>query len=186
MVNFAAKILSFFMPTARLRKYVRKRIVLFFWTYLAKKQVKFCGEDFFATARCRLSTQTEIGEGVSLGGVSIYGGGGVKFGDHVSTGPNLVIQTQSHEYEGEMLPYGIGYRVKDVVIGDSVWIGMNVLILPGAKIGEGAIIQAGSVVHGEVPPCAIVGGNPAKVFAWRDKERYEKLKHEKKYFRFWE
>ena len=43
-------------------------------------------------------------------------------------------------------------------------IGSNVTILPGTTIGEGAIIQAGAVVHGEIPPCAIVGGNPAKDF----------------------
>lgn len=54
--------------------------------------------------------------------------------------------------------------------------------IPGTKIGEGAIIQAGSVVHGEIPPCAIAGDNPAKVFAWRDKEHYEKLKSQGAYF----
>ena len=57
-----------------------------------------------------------------------------------------------------------------------MWIGTNVIILPGTHIGEGAIIQAGAVVHGEIPPMAIAGGNPAKVFAWRDREHYEELK----------
>ena len=47
------------------------------------------------------------------------------------------------------------------------------ILLPGTTIGDGAIIQAGSVVHGEIPPLAIAGGNPAKVFAWRDKEKYD-------------
>ena len=50
------------------------------------------------------------------------------------------------------------------------------------QIGEGAIIQGGSVVHGEIPPCAIAGGNPAKVFKYRDIEHYNKLKNEKKFF----
>ena len=53
---------------------------------------------------------------------------------------------------------------------------MNVLILPGTHIGEGAIIQAGSVVHGYIPALAIAGGNPAKVFSWRDRKHYEVLK----------
>jgi len=65
---------------------------------------------------------------------------------------------------------------RDVEIGDCVWLGARVTVLPGAKIGEGAIIQAGAVVHGEIPPCAIAGGNPAKVFAWRDRAHYEELK----------
>ena len=71
--------------------------------------------------------------------------------------------------------------IKDVEIGDFVWIGTNVMILPGTKIGEGAIIQGGSVVHGEIPPLAIAGGNPCKVFKYRDKEHFEKLKAESKF-----
>ena len=50
------------------------------------------------------------------------------------------------------------------------------------KIGEGAIIQGGAVVHGEIPPLAIAGGNPAKVFKYRNKEHYEQLKKENKFF----
>ena len=55
------------------------------------------------------------------------------------------------------------------------------MILPGTKIGEGAIIQGGSVVHGEIPPYAIAGGNPAKVFKYRDIEHFKKLKAEGKF-----
>lgn len=182
MVVFIAKLISLFMPTSRLRKKCRKFVSDSIWTWLVKRKVKNAGMSFIATARCVLSKNTEIGDGVILGGVIVLGAGNVKFGNYVSTGPNVIIQTQSHEYEGEMLPYGVGYRVKDVEIGDAAWIGMNVLILPGTKIGEGAIIQAGSVVHGEIPPCAIAGGNPAKVFAWRDKAHFEKLKSLEAYF----
>jgi len=74
------------------------------------------------------------------------------------------------------LAYNAGKYLKDIVIGECVWIGARATILPGAKIGEGAIIQAGSVVHGEIPPCAIAGGNPAKVFTYRDKKRYSQLR----------
>ncbi|WP_028551966.1 CatB-related O-acetyltransferase [Paenibacillus sp. UNC451MF] len=50
----------------------------------------------------------------------------------------------------------------DTVIESDAWIGMNAMIMPGAKIGEGAIVAAGSVVVKDVPPYTIVGGNPAK------------------------
>lgn len=73
------------------------------------------------------------------------------------------------------------YIYKNVEIGDCVWLGSRVIILPGTKIGEGAIIQAGSVVHGDIPECAIVGGNPAKVFKYRDIEHYKNLKELKKF-----
>ena len=74
------------------------------------------------------------------------------------------------------IPYDNTFVHKPVIIGDCVWIGAYVILLPGTKIGDGSIIQAGSVVHGEIPPMAIAGGNPAKVFAWRNKEHYDELK----------
>ena len=55
-----------------------------------------------------------------------------------------------------------------VNIGNDVWIGARVTILPGVKIGNGAIIGAGSVVTKDVPDFAIVGGNPARVIKYRN------------------
>ena len=51
-----------------------------------------------------------------------------------------------------------------IVIEDDVWIGANSIILPGVRIGKGAIVAAGSVVTRNVPPMAVARGNPAKVF----------------------
>ncbi|MCQ2964441.1 MAG: acyltransferase, partial [archaeon] len=70
---------------------------------------------------------------------------------------------------------------KEVVIEDNVWLGNRVIVLPGVTIGEGAIIQAGSVVVSDIPKCAIAGGHPAKVFKYRDIGHYEKLKKEGKF-----
>lgn len=78
------------------------------------------------------------------------------------------------------IPYDSTTIKSDVIIGDFVWIGAKVIILPGTVIGEGAIIQAGSVVHGEIPPYAIAGGNPAKVFKYRNIDHFIKLKTSKK------
>lgn len=55
----------------------------------------------------------------------------------------------------------------DIVIKDDVWIGVNATILSGVCIGQGAIVAAGAVVTKNVPPYAIVGGNPAKVIKYR-------------------
>lgn len=61
-------------------------------------------------------------------------------------------------------------------IGNDVWIGMDALILAGISVGDGAVIGAGSVVTKDVPPYAIVGGNPAKIIRYRfDKETIEAL-----------
>lgn len=82
---------------------------------------------------------------------------------------------------GDKIPYGASSICKDVIIEDAVWIGSRVTILPGTKIGEGAIIQGGAVVHGEIPRCAIAGGNPAKVFKYRDIEHFNELKEKGAY-----
>jgi acetyltransferase-like isoleucine patch superfamily enzyme len=90
--------------------------------------------------------------------------------------------TQNHNYDhGTMIPYDDTYIFKDIHIEDNVWLGNRVIILGGVTIGEGAIIQAGSVVVKNIPKYAIAGGHPATVFKYRDIKHYEKLKSAKKF-----
>ncbi len=64
----------------------------------------------------------------------------------------------------------------NVIIGNDVWIGMDAFILSGVKIGDGAVVGAKSVVAKDVPPYAIVGGNPAKIIRYRfDPETIDRL-----------
>ena len=56
---------------------------------------------------------------------------------------------------------------KDVIVGEDVWLAANVTLLSGVTIGRGAIVGAGSVVRYDVPPYAIVAGNPAKIVGFR-------------------
>lgn len=93
-------------------------------------------------------------------------------------GPRCKIHTSNHNYEGEMLPYDHIYNVKDVTIGENVWIGADVSIMPGVSIGEGAVVAACSCVTKDIPPMAVVGGNPAKVIKYRDEAKYNALKGE--------
>lgn len=58
-------------------------------------------------------------------------------------------------------------RKGDTVVGNDVWIGRESVIMPGARIGDGAIVAACSVVVGEVPPYGVVGGNPARLIKKR-------------------
>ena len=55
----------------------------------------------------------------------------------------------------------------DTVIGNDVWIGYDTLVMPGVRIGDGAIVATRSVVVADIPPYAIAGGNPAKVIRRR-------------------
>lgn len=58
----------------------------------------------------------------------------------------------------------------DTIIGDGAWLGMRSLILPGIKIGEGAIVASGAVVTKDVEPYSVVAGNPARVVKYRFSE----------------
>ncbi len=86
--------------------------------------------------------------------------GGIYIGDDVLVGHNCVIATLNHALDpdrrADMLP-------APVKIGNKVWIGANVTILPGVSIGEGAVLAAGAVVNKDVPARTIVAGVPARV-----------------------
>jgi acetyltransferase-like isoleucine patch superfamily enzyme len=87
-----------------------------------------------------------------------------------------------HDFDsGNAVPYGASSIPKSIVIEDNVWLGTRVIVLGGVRIGEGAIIQAGSCVVSDVPKCAIAGGHPAAVFKTRDVDHYERLKREGKF-----
>lgn len=93
----------------------------------------------------------------------------VTIGDDVVMGPDVVIMTVGHAYMDPHTPINQqgGLPRRPVAIGPDVWIGTRVVILPGVNIGGGAIIGASSVVTSDVPPFAVVAGNPARVVKWR-------------------
>ena len=127
-----------------------------------------------------VNSNTVICDDVSFNGMRIIGHGNVTVGNRFHCAEGCYIITDNHDYDhGHQLPYDHERSIaKDVVIEDNVWLGTNVLILPGAYIEEGAIIQAGSVVIGRIAKCGIAGGHPAKVFKYRDIDHYEELKRQ--------
>lgn len=117
-----------------------------------------------------------IGNNVHIGsGTFISGEGGLIIEDNVILSRNIVVYTNSHNYEGGLLPFDSDHINKPVYIGKNVWIGMNVTISPGSKINEGAIIGLGSRVFGEIPPLAIIGTQKPRVIKYRNNEHYRKL-----------
>ena len=148
------------------------------WTYRSHKICAKVGKGLYCGGRTKLSANTYIGNYCNFNGCEIHGAGKVTIGNYFHSGIELLIIAQNHDYDtGSEIPFSSNTCIyKDIEISDFVWIGSRVTILPGTKIGEGAIIQAGAVVHGEIPPLAIAGGNPAKVFKYRNKEHFENLK----------
>ena len=104
---------------------------------------------------------THVGKRVFVNaGCQFQDQGGIWIGDDVLIGPQTVIATLNHEPNPDDRA---SIWAKPVRIGDKVWIGAHVTILPGVAIGEGAIVGAGAVVTKDVPPRTVVGGVPAKV-----------------------
>jgi acetyltransferase-like isoleucine patch superfamily enzyme len=102
--------------------------------------------------------------------------GGVRFGRYCHVGKGLTVYSSNHNYRSVVaIPYDDQDLSKPVDIGDCVWIGANVSILPGTTIGRGAVVAMGAVVRGNVPSCAIVAGNPATIVGMRDVEIFERL-----------
>ena len=86
----------------------------------------------------------------------------VKIGDNVMLAPNVSILTAGHPIHHEMRNTGMEYAFS-ITIGNSVWIGGNVVINPGVSIGNNTIIGSGSVVTKDIPDNVIAVGNPCKV-----------------------
>lgn len=86
----------------------------------------------------------------------------VYIGNHVMIGPNTLITTVGHPLSPKSRR-NYGAFAKPVRIGNDVWIGGNVTILPGITIGNNVVIAAGAVVTKDVPDNSLIGGVPAKL-----------------------
>lgn len=92
----------------------------------------------------------------------VLDGAKVTIGNNVFVAPNVGIYTAGHPLDAERRNAGLEYAFP-VTIGDNVWIGAGVSILPGVTIGNNSVIGAGSVVVRDVPPYAVAVGNPCRV-----------------------
>lgn len=138
------------------------------------------GVQFYSPEQITLGNHVWIGNNVK-----IDGRGTVNIGDGCIIARDTELISSNHYFQGDDLmevPYDKRFIAKPIVIGENVWIGIRVVVLPGVEIGEGAVIGACSVVTKNVPALAIVAGNPARVIRYRDSEQYYKLKLEGKIY----
>jgi acetyltransferase-like isoleucine patch superfamily enzyme len=108
----------------------------------------------------------EIGEGCSLAGdVTLAAAARVELGHHVLIARGVYVSDHSHAFGDTTRPImhqGVD-RVAPVVIGDGAWLGTNVVVCPGVRIGRNAVVGANAVVTSDVPDAAVVAGAPARV-----------------------
>lgn len=122
----------------------------------------------------------QIGHRFSLGRFCVVNAlGGVILGDFSGIGPFSQIMSSTHNFRKEKitgLPYGLSSRPLEtapVIIEKHVWIGAGTVILPGVRIGENAVVAAGSLINKDVPPFSMVAGVPARLVIQRSKEELE-------------
>lgn len=112
----------------------------------------------------RLGKYTSIGEYAYLGGA-----GGLEIGNDCIVGQYLSCHPENHVYQNTELPIRLqGVSRKGIRIGNDCWIGSKVTIVDGAQVGNHCIIAAGSVVLGNIPDYAVIGGVPAKILKMRN------------------
>ncbi len=114
--------------------------------------------NFFDPNNITIGEDTIVGDHIFLDGRA-----SLIIGNHVDIASQVLIYNSEHDLEKE----DFSARVESVQIGDYVFVGPRAIILPGVKIGKGAIVAAGAVVTKDVPDFAIVGGVPAKAIGDR-------------------
>lgn len=103
------------------------------------------GENFYTNVNCVILDEAKV-----------------EFGDNVFIAPNCGFYTAGHPFDVEQRNRGLEYA-KPIVIGNNVWIGAQVCVLPGVTIGDNSVIGAGSVVNKDIPANTLAAGNPCRV-----------------------
>ena len=137
-----------------------------------------CGENCYIELPFRANWgghHVHFGSGIYVNSnLTLVDDGHIYVGDKVMFGPNVTIATANHPIDPELRSRALQYN-KDVYIGENVWIGAGVIIVPGVHIGRNSVIGAGSVVTKDIPENVVAVGNPCRVLR-------EISKHDKEYF----
>lgn len=109
----------------------------------------------------------QIGDDCGFSGVTLVAQQRIELGDRVLCGANVMIcDGDHHPLDAKARAEGEPGHSAPVQIGHDVWLGMNVVVLKGVTIGDGAVIAANALVNSDIPAGAIAAGVPAKIVGW--------------------
>lgn len=114
-----------------------------------------------------------IGSDTSIGLANVlWGQGGLTIGRDCLFGPHVVLVSEQHVFDDSSTPVRLqGHKRDSISIGDDVWLGAGVKVMPGVSIGQGAVVGANSVVTTSIPDHSVAVGIPAKVIRSRGESR---------------
>jgi maltose O-acetyltransferase len=135
-------------------------------TKILRKYGAKIGEDTYISGKSRIPNPStlEIGnDSVICAHASIDGWELTSIGNHVIIGNGSTLLTGNHDIHS---PQFVG-KLQPIVIEDYVWVATNSIVLPGVTLGYGCVVGAGAVVREDIPPLAVVIGNPGKIVTYR-------------------
>lgn len=187
-MNTLKKKIKIFIPEILIKTYAKFRVILKNG-FVSKKELGEIGLNSTIDYPCYIGYEPNIyiENNVRLqSGVRIINSekdGKIYIKKYTSGGFNLTIITGNHTPtvgipQFLLGPSHINDKAKDIIIEEDVWIGANIILLPGAHIGRGAVIGAGSLINKEIPPYAVVVGSPAKIIATKFSKK-EIIEHER-------
>ena len=125
-----------------------------------------CGENCYIELPFRANwggCHVHFGSGIyANSNLTLVDDGHIYVGDKVMFGPNVTVATANHPIDPGLRLRAMQYN-RDVYIGENVWIGAGVIIVPGVRIGKNSVIGAGSIVTKDVPENVVAVGNPCRV-----------------------
>lgn len=154
------------IPSQHVRKFFYSRV---FGMKIDRTAIIYGGAEVRSPRNVCIGKHTSVGHHAILDGRR-----GLTIGENVNLSTGVWIWTLQHDPQSPDFATTGG----PVVIEDYVWVSCRAVILPGVRIGKGAVVAAGAVVTKDVPPYAIVGGVPAKVIG----ERTHDLRYELKWY----
>lgn len=139
---------------------------------MTKNFIEYCGRNVNIEVHAKFNPELQIGDNSGIGKNCLISGR-TYIGKDVMMGPDCIMYSYSHAHSRIDIPMDQqGFEEETPIhIGDDVWIGARVIVLPGVRIGNHCIIGAGAVVTKNVPDYAIVGGSPARIIRMRDKDK---------------
>jgi len=111
-------------------------------------------------ARCQIGSRCHLWAGHAAGRIII--------GNDVLFGPEVMVTAATYRFNDGHPVTKQRMEEADIMIGDDVWFGTRAIVLPGARVGDGAIIGAETIVRGEIPPMSIAVGQPARIVGQRE------------------